>query len=58
MTSPETIPDGGRPEIEAAVIAWHQGDGTAVADLPDDDKREALRRLGYDTRQHLELFGL
>lgn len=47
--------------IANAVQAWrddHPGAAAALDRLPDADKREALRRLGYSTRQHLEMFGL
>lgn len=47
--------------IENAVAAWradHPGAAAALHRLNDADKREALRRLGYSTRQHLAMFGL
>lgn len=49
------------PEIANAVQAWrddHPGAAAALDRLDDDSKREALRRLGYNTRHHLAMFGL
>ena len=53
---PETLPNS--DAIDEAVIAWHQGDGEPVAGLGEADRREALRRLGYDRPSHLAMFGL
>ena len=52
--------------ISAAVTAWRltarhdgHGDGASVLlALEADEQREALRRLGYDSPQALEAFGL
>ena len=51
----ERLPDG--DDIDTAVIAWHQGDGEPVADLPEPARMIALRRLGYSTEAHLAMFG-
>lgn len=52
--------------IDNAVKAWladHPGAGAAFERLAferlaDDERREALRRLGYNTPTHLAMFGL
>ena len=52
--------------IEAAVLAWWlsarrhgHGDGAdKLLTLEPREQREALRRLGYDSAQTLEAFGL
>lgn len=50
--------------INALVKAWLQADGSdaSVADqinkLPEDARREVMIRLGYNTPNHLRMFGL
>ena len=62
----ENDADAAERRISAAVTAWRlsarrdgHGDGAAVLlALEGDERREALRRLGYDSPAALEAFGL